>query len=242
LLEIVSSKLAESTAERGLHYANENKLIAAFSSHLSPSLTARLIASGEDFGKPRDITGTVLFADIRGFTDKSAAMQPANLAKDLGSYLERMVSILHRYGAFVDKFIGDAVMAVWGLPDHDTHDASTAFDCAMEMIRESSTLEFGGSPIAIGVGIAQGRIFCGNVGSELKRQFTVLGNAVNLAARCESLCKDLNANLVISDEIEKQLREDQRSGGISNPQHFVKGFGPLDLHSFSARRADLVTS
>ena len=229
LLEILSSKLAEATAERGVHYANEDKLIAAFSSHLSPSLTARLITSGEDFGKPRDITGTVLFADIRGFTERSAVMQPADVAIDLGTYLARMVSILHSHGAFVDKFIGDAVMAVWGTTDHNEDDPSVAFDCAIEMIRESALLHFGGKPIEIGVGIAQGTIFCGNVGSELKRQFTVLGSAVNLSARCESLCKELDASLVISDVIARQLRGDQHSQCTPKPQHFVKGFGPLDL-------------
>ena len=233
LLEILSSKLAEATSDRGVHYANEGKLIAAFSSHLSPSLTARLIASGEDFGKPREITGTVLFADIRGFTDKSAAMQPADVARDLGAYLTRMVFLLHKHGAFVDKFIGDAVMAVWGTTDHDKDDPSVAFDCAMEMIRESSMLQFGGKPIEIGVGLAQGTIFCGNVGSDLKKQFTVLGSAVNLSARCESLCKELDASLVISDVVARQLREDQRAKCTHRPQHPVKGLGPLDLFSCS---------
>ena len=232
LLEILSKKLSESTSERAVHYSNENKLIAAFSSHLSPALTAELLRSGESFGSPRLIRGTILFADIRGFTDTSQKLAPSDLAQQLGAYLENMVDILHAHGAFVDKFIGDAIMAFWGLPHHSEMDPSIAFRCAEQMLAQCSTFRLAGEPIQIGVGLAAGEIFCGNVGSLLKRQFTVLGSAVNLSARCESLCKDLNAWIVMSEEVHNNLTTEQKARCSLRPWD-VKGMGELPLHIVS---------
>lgn len=229
LLEIVCKKLAESTPARGLHYSNENKLIAAFSSHLSPALTAELLRSGESFGSPRLIHGTILFADIRGFTDKGQQLAPHDLAQQLGAYLESMVDILHAHGAFVDKFIGDAIMAFWGLPHHSEMDPSTAFRCAEQMLARCSAFRLAGEPIQIGVGLAAGEIFCGNVGSLLKKQFTVLGSAVNLSARCESLCKELDASIVVSEEVYNGLTAEQQKR-FHLRLHKVKGMGELPLH------------
>jgi len=229
LLEILSRKLAEATSERAVHYSNENKLIAAFSSHLSPALTAELLLSGQTFGAPRSIRGTILFADIRNFTDKSQLLQPEELARQLGAYLEAMVDILHEHGAFVDKFIGDAVMAFWGLPRHSETDPSTAFSCAEKMAVRCSAFRLAGDPIQIGVGLAMGDIFCGNVGNALKKQFTVLGPAVNLAARCEAKCKELDASIVVSDEVYNNLSEEQKARCSPRPS-MVKGIGDLLLH------------
>jgi class 3 adenylate cyclase len=229
LLAVVSGKLAEATSERAVHYSNENKLIAAFSSHLSPALTAELLLSGQTFGAPRSIRGTILFADVRDFTDKSQHLLPKELARQLGAYLEAMVDILHEHGAFVDKFIGDAVMAFWGLPRHSEMDPTTAFSCAEKMAAHCSAFRLAGDPIQIGVGLAMGDIFCGNVGSALKKQFTVLGPAVNLAARCEAKCKELNASIVVSDGIYNNLSETQKTRCASRTSN-VKGIGDLLLH------------
>lgn len=229
LLEILSKKLSESTSERAVHYSDENKLIAAFSSHLSPALTAELLCSGESFGSPRLIRGTILFADIRGFTDRSQRLAPHDLAHQLGAYLENMVDILHAHGAFVDKFIGDAIMAFWGLPHHSEIDPSTAFRCAEKMLAQCSLFRLAGDPIEIGVGLAAGEIFCGNVGSLRKRQFTVLGSVVNLSARCEALCKELDASIVLSEEVYNSLTAQQQSR-CSLRSCEVKGMGELPLY------------
>ena len=205
LLKIVSAKLADATSERAFRYRNENRLIAAFDSHLSPEITARLLALGEEYGRPRLINGVVLFADVRGFTSTSLSLPPAVLAEQLGGYLDEMVKILLEHHAYVDKFIGDAVMGVWGFPFEAENQASEAFDCARRMVVRAAEKTIGGKPVRIGVGLSAGSIFCGNIGSDLKRQFTVLGPAVNLAARCESACKELNASIVLSQEVFDQL-------------------------------------
>ena len=229
LLRILAQKLAQSTSDRSEHYGNENKLIAAFGAHLSPALTAQLLASEHDFGAPRNIAGTILFSDIRGFTARSQLIPPERLAEELGVYFEDMVSVLQRHGAFVDKYVGDAVMAFWGLPQNSIKDPGAAFDCAREMQSRARFHSLAGEPIQIGVGIAMGDIFCGNVGSERKRQFTVLGPAVNFASRCEALCKDLSSGVVLSKEVYAALSQEQQAHCSLRANTVVRGMDPVNV-------------
>lgn len=238
LLRIVSTKLAGATSERAFRYRNEHKLIAAFNSHLSPDITARLLASSGDYGQPRLIQGVVLFADVRGFTEKSLRMSPNELANQLGRYLEEMVTVLHEHDAFVDKFIGDAVMGVWGFPFEAESQASQAFACAKKMVARAALKDIDGCPVRIGVGLSAGQIFCGNIGSDLKRQFTVLGPAVNFAARCESACKELDASVVLSEELYAQLSEVEKQQMRVHPHILVKGIGRVPLYTISSNSPD----
>ena len=231
LLKIVSSKLADATSERAFRYRNENRLIAAFDSHLAPEITARLLASGEDYGRPRMINGVVLFADVRGFTSTSLSLSPTALAEQLGAYLDEMVRIILAHHAYVDKFIGDAVMGVWGFPFEAENQACEALACAHQMVTRAAEKTIGENPIRIGVGLSAGSIFCGNIGSDLKRQFTVLGPAVNLAARCESACKELDASIVLSQEVFERLEPFEQSQLRIHPKVPLKGIGDVRLYS-----------
>ena len=231
LLAIVSAKLADATSDRAFRYRNEHRLIAAFDSHLSPEITARLLSSGEEYGKPRLIDGVVLFADIRGFTTTSMTMPPDQLATELGGYLDEMVKILLEHHAYVDKFIGDAVMGVWGFPFNESHQVSGALACAKKMVEKAREKTINGASVEIGVGLNAGTIFCGNVGSDLKRQFTVLGHEVNLAARCESACKDLRASIVLSEAVYNRLLDAERSDLMLHPAVSIKGVGDVCLYS-----------
>ncbi len=234
LLKIVSAKLADATSERAFRYRNENRLIAAFNSHLAPDITARLLATGDDYGRPRLINGVVLFADVRGFTSTSLNLPPTVLAEHLGEYLDEMVKILLGHHAFVDKFIGDAVMGVWGFPFEEEDQASEAFACARRMVVRAAEKTIGGNPVRIGVGLSAGTFFCGNIGSNLKRQFTVLGPPVNLAARCESACKELNASVVISQEVFDRLRSSEQSQLHVHPNIPLKGIGDVCLYTIES--------
>lgn len=231
LLGIVSAKLADATSDRAFRYRNEHRLIAAFDSHLSPDITARLLSSGEEYGKPRLIDGVVLFADIRGFTTTSMTMPPDQLASELGAYLDEMVKILLEHHAYVDKFIGDAVMGVWGFPFNESHQVSGALACAKKMVEKAREKTINGASVEIGVGLSAGTIFCGNVGSDLKRQFTVLGHEVNLAARCESACKNLRASIVLSEAVYNRLLDAERSELVLHPAVSIKGVGDVCLYS-----------
>jgi adenylate cyclase len=122
-------------------------------------------------------------------------------------------------------------MAFWGMEGASASDPSTAFECAEDMIARASQKSLGGQAVAIGVGIAKGNIFCGNVGSDRKRQFTVLGPAVNLAARCESYCKELEANIVVPREVFDALTSEQMQKCRINEGYMVRGVGNIDLYS-----------
>jgi adenylate cyclase len=238
LLKIVSAKLAEATSERAFRYRNEHRLIAAFNSHLAPDITAKLLASGDDYGRPRLIQGIVLFADVRGFTASSLRLPPTALASQLGEYLDEMVRILLKHHAYVDKFIGDAVMAVWGFPFQSENQASEALLCAKQMIARAAEKMLGGESVRIGVGMSAGTIFCGNIGSDLKRQFTVLGPAVNLAARCESACKELDASVVLSEDVYRQLAATEKPQLLAHPNVSLKGIGEVCLYTIGNEGAD----
>jgi class 3 adenylate cyclase len=237
LLQILSGKLAEATSDRAFRYQNEHRLIAAFDAHLSPEITARLLSSGEEYGKPRLIDGVVLFADIRGFTTTSMSLPPNQLASELGSYLDEMVKVLLEHHAYVDKFIGDAVMGVWGFPFTENRQASDALVCARKMVKKAREKRINGAPVQIGVGLSAGKIFCGNIGSDLKRQFTVLGHDVNLAARCESACKDLNASIVLSEAVYDRLLDTERSELTLHPAVPINGVGDVRLYSTGNQEA-----
>jgi class 3 adenylate cyclase len=237
LLQIVSGKLADATSDRAFRYQNEHRLIAAFDAHLSPDITARLLSSGEEYGRPRLIDGVVLFADIRGFTTTSMELPPDQLASELGGYLDEMVKLLLVHHAYVDKFIGDAVMGVWGFPFTEDRQASEALACARKMVKKAQEMRINGAPVQIGVGLSAGTIFCGNVGSDQKKQFTVLGHDVNLAARCESACKDLDASIVLSEAVYDRLLDTERSELTLHPAVPIKGIGDVRLYSMGNQEA-----
>lgn len=150
-------------------------------------------------------TATVLFSDIRGFTRMSERMTPIEVVAFLNEYLTAMVACVTDNGGVVDKFIGDAVMAVFGTPvsEGPKRDAERAVRCAMAMserlasINQRRALE-GKPAIRIGIGLHTGELVAGNIGSPQRMEYTVIGDTVNVCARLESLTKDLGRRTVLS--------------------------------------------
>jgi len=235
LARIISAKLRAATSVRSIRYRNEERLFGEFSAHVSPELASRLLAEGASYGDARFQHVGLLLADIRSFTEKCSRMAPAQIGGELSVYLDNMVAVLFRHGAFVDKFIGDAILAVWGITPSDGNLASRAFSCAIEMVERAATLQFGGEAIRIGVGLNAGSVFVGNVGSDQKRQFTVLGAPVNLAARLESECKPLAASIVIGKDFYNLLSPDQRVDLREHSDREIKGAGKQTVYSWSPR-------
>lgn len=112
LLHLLSEKLVEASNERAYHFRNEQLLFSEFRAHLSPEITNHLLATGLAYGYPRYIDAVILFADIRSFTEALAGMFPHEVANQLGPYFDAMVTVIQSYEGLVDKFIGDAVMAI----------------------------------------------------------------------------------------------------------------------------------
>jgi adenylate cyclase len=154
-------------------------------------------------GKRRNIT--VLFADIRSYTARSEKMPPESLVKDLNAYLTAMVEAIQSRNGMIDKFIGDGIMALFGVPLDDPHHALHAAEAAKAMLEaldrlNSNLVREGSEPIAIGIGIHSGEAVVGNIGSPQKMEYTAIGDAVNTAARIESLTRKLDANILVSGE------------------------------------------
>jgi len=238
LASIVSGKLRAATSMRSVRYRNEERLFGEFSAHVSPELASRLLAQGASYGDARFQHVVLLLADIRYFTESCTRMTPAQIAGELSTYLDEMVAVLFRHGAFVDKFIGDAILAVWGVTPSDGNPAIRAFSCAAEMVEHAAALQFGGEAIRMGVGLNAGSVFVGNVGSDRKRQFTVLGGPVNLTARLESECKPLAASIVVGKDFYELLPGEQRSLFQEHPDREIKSAGRQTIYSWSPERLE----
>lgn len=159
-------------------------------------------------GERREMT--VLFSDIRGFTAASEKGAPEDIVRQLNEYFTAMVDVLFRHQGTLDKFVGDMVMGLFGAPVKDPHHADHAVQAALEMASTLARLNdawaANGSPrMEIGIGINTGEMIAGNIGSDAIMSYTVIGDAVNLGARLESLNKDYGTRILISEETRSQL-------------------------------------
>ncbi len=182
-----------------------------FERFFTPGLAAR-IANNPDAiklgGDKRTVS--VLFSDIRGFTAMSETMNPSDMAKLLSEYFTEMVECVFRHGGTLDKFIGDAVMAQWGAPLAEPDDPDRAMRAAIDMMRELETLNArwraeGRPTLAIGIGLNCGEAFAGNIGSERRLEYTVIGDTVNTASR---LCGAAAAGeILLSEQFRAALKD-----------------------------------
>jgi adenylate cyclase len=160
-------------------------------------------------GERREMT--VLFADIRGFTTFTEQGQAEEVVAQLNEYFSRMVAVLFAHRGTIDKFVGDMVMALFGAPLADPDHADHAVKAALAMLEALADLNrqwaaAGRPPLDIGVGLNTGEMIAGNIGSETIMSYTVIGDAVNLAARLESLNKEYRAHIIISDATRSRLK------------------------------------
>jgi adenylate cyclase len=151
------------------------------------------------------LTATVLFSDIRGFTSMSEKLPPEDVVGFLNDYLQRMVDIVFDEGGIVDKFIGDSVMAVFGAPVPKPDDAVRAVRAALRMNEEVTRFneqqkKRGGIEIDVGIGLHTGPLIAGNIGSDRKMEYTVIGDTVNVANRVESLNQKMMTNVLITQQ------------------------------------------
>ncbi len=183
-----------------------------FSRYLSPDVYAQVMANpalAELGGQRREMS--VLFSDVRGFTALSERGDPEALVAQLNEYFSRMVDVVFAHRGTLDKFVGDMVMALYGAPLDDEDHAEHAVATAVAMVRALDDLnarwESEGRPtLGIGIGVNSGEMIAGNIGSRQVRSYTVIGDAVNLGARLESLNKDYATRIIISDATRGRLR------------------------------------
>jgi class 3 adenylate cyclase len=170
---------------------------------------ARLRLGGEE------AEATVLFSDIRAFTTLSEALPPEEVVRFLNRYLALMTEVVFRHDGMVDKFIGDAVLAVFGVPRAQGRDAAQALGCARDMLRELEGFNAwwagqGHRPIAVGIGLHRGKVVHGNIGSTNRVEYTVIGDTVNAASRVAGLNKELDAPVLLTGEVLEALGQEAR--------------------------------
>ena len=190
------------------------------------------------------IPATILFSDIVGFTSLTENADPEALVKQLNEYLSRMTAAVFEHGGTLDKFIGDAVMAVWGnvRSQGPTEDARMAIRAALAMVRELRTLNQkwhaqGIAPFAIGIGINQGDVLVGNVGSQEKADPTVIGDAVNVASRLEGLTRTYGTEIIVGPTAAEFAREEFYLRPLALVQ--VKGkTEPVEISVLEGSRSD----
>jgi adenylate cyclase len=178
---------------------------------VNPELAELVVKDGVRLGGERK-TVAILFSDIRNFTAISEKLDPEEVVDFLNMYMTRMVECIDRTGGIVDKFIGDAIMAIWGVPVSKGNDTENAIDAALMM--RKSLIEFNrdrGDPknpiIRIGCGINTGPVLAGQIGSENRMEYTVIGDTVNLASRIEDLNKPFGTDILISEDTYKSVKE-----------------------------------
>ncbi|MCK5875989.1 MAG: adenylate/guanylate cyclase domain-containing protein [Candidatus Marithrix sp.] len=147
---------------------------------------------------------TVLFSDVRGFTNLSEGLEPRELSLLMNEYLTPMTYTIHEYRGTIDKYMGDAIMAFWGAPLHEPKHARCAIESALQMLQRLQDLQVqfkakGWPEIDIGIGLNTGMMNVGNMGSQFRMAYTVLGDAVNLGSRLEGLTKQYGVKLIVSE-------------------------------------------
>lgn len=198
---------------------------------MSPQMV-ELVRSGEiqisRFGETRNIT--VLFSDLEGFTDLSEQLQPHELVEILNEYFDEVVALITASSGYVDKFIGDAVMALWSAPvqlnDHATFalNAATQFHhIVMKCNERLKLLNPNLKPLRTRVGLNTGPAVIGNVGAKNRHNYTAIGDTVNLSARLEGLCKMYGVDILISESTIRAADAQNLPGVLELDQVRVKG-------------------
>ncbi len=200
-----------------LNTNREKKFIHdTFSRYLAPQVIEELIKNPDTIALGgRRVNLSILFSDIRGFTTLSESMSPEKLTQFLNRYLTRMTDIILDQTGVVDKYIGDAIMAFWGAPLPDAHHARRSLVSAIEMVEglnvfNNESVEKGDPEIAVGIGINTGDVTIGNMGSERRFDYTVLGDNVNLASRLEGLTKTYGVAIIVSNTVWESVPEQEK--------------------------------
>jgi len=221
--------------------SSEKRMRATITRHMDPSVADQLLAGGEDMLGGRSMEATVLFSDIRGFTTLTEELGAQGTVSLLNDYFTLMVECVQDEGGMLDKFIGDAIMAAFGVPISHDDDEDRALRAAIRMLKELETwntqrVRDGSRPINIGIGLNTDTIVTGNIGSPKRMDYTMIGDGVNLASRLESACKQYAARILISENTYKRLRGTYRIRDIDlvvvkGKTRPVRVYEVLDYHT-----------
>ncbi|MGH2870588.1 MAG: adenylate/guanylate cyclase domain-containing protein [Solirubrobacteraceae bacterium] len=178
------------------------RLYEAFGAFVDPALTERVLAEGPDL-RGEEIEASVLFLDVRGFTEFAERTAPQGIVATLNELYEAVVPVIERHGGHANKFLGDGLLAMFGAPERHTDHAARALAAAREiaqLVREGV-----GGELRVGLGVNSGRVVVGTIGGGGRRDFTVIGDPVNMAARVEAATRLTGDDILITESTLRAL-------------------------------------
>jgi len=223
----------------------KRKTRVMFSRYMSSSVVDQLLSKDSvNINTSTYREATILFADLRNFTSYSEDRSPEEVVSRLNYYFREMTEIIFRHGGTLDKYIGDCIMAVFGAPIPSVDHATQAVLASVEMMKKaveiSNAFQISGEEImSIGIGINTGNVISGNVGSEIRMDYTVIGDAVNLASRFEGLSKEYNNGIILGKNTVEKLDNLEISNWKINPLGIKKIKGlTREVEVFILEKAD----
>jgi len=191
--------------------SDEKRMKSTMSRYIDPGIADQLLGDGSDIMGGQDTAATILFSDVRSFTTITETLGAQGTVSLLNEYFDIMVEAISEQGGMVDKFIGDAIMAAFGIPVAHEDDEDRGVRAGINMIKHlwdwnEQREKEGKMPIDMGLGLNTDNIVAGNIGSSKRMDYTMIGDGVNLAARLESACKQYSARILISDYTYTKLK------------------------------------
>jgi adenylate cyclase len=189
---------------------SKRQIANLFGTYVPPELVNEMVKDPDSYSmKAVSKELTVMFCDMRGFTNLSENMEPTALQALLNSLFNRLTEIIQANRGTTDKYMGDCVMAFWGAPVDTPHHAEMAVKAALDMCQAVRTLNAehraqGMPEVGVGIGLNTGSMCVGNMGSDIRRSYTVIGDAVNLGSRLEGLSKNYGVEIVVSESTRRQ--------------------------------------
>ena len=203
--------------------SNEKRMKSTMSRYMDPAIAAQLMGSGlqEDILGGKSAMATIMFSDIRGFTPITESLGAQGTVGFLNDYFTLMVEEISKVGGMLDKFIGDAIMAAFGLPIPHDDDEDRAVRAAINMVKSLWVWNIerkskGQLPADMGIGLNTDEVVSGNIGSPKRMNYTLIGDGVNLAARLESACKQYGARILIAENTFRKLKGTYRIRDIDD--------------------------
>jgi len=188
---------------------DRNRVVGMFGQYVSPAVVDELLTRPvEAGGEERNVT--MMFLDIRGFTAFAERRTPTEVVDYLNTLFGALIAVVNAHHGIINKFLGDGFMACFGAPLSDGHDAQNAVRAAIEIARTVDRMSTDGTiaPTRVGIGLHAGTAVTGSVGSEERREYTIIGDTVNVASRVEQLTKHYGVVVLVTEAVWRVVKDD----------------------------------